>query len=526
MSGIFDTFFNLSYMLQVVPDIIRVGYYNTITIAIYSTILGIIIGAPLSLMAISKVTAVRIAAKAYIDIFRGLPAIVTIFLVGQGVPFAGFRPFGQNPYPYGIIAISIVASAYIAEILRSGIQSVDKGQTEAARSLGLDKHRTMYRVVFPQGIRRVIPALTNQFINIIKDSSLIFVLGLTVGERELYRIGQDIAQRTGNLSPLVAVGIAYLVITVPMTHLVNYLDRRLRNGEPMLPPALTSRFARMRTAPAAAPAEERVERQQPGRTGISASAPTPVAGETVVDAKGLTLNFGHFRALDEVSFEVGAGEVICVIGPSGSGKSTLLRCINGLQSVDRGSLKMFGQPFPTREGPLNALRADVGMVFQNFNLFPHMTALRNVTFALESVRHLDRNEARRVAIASLRGVGLGDKLNSLPSRLSGGQQQRVAIARSLAMNPKIMLFDEATSALDPELVKGVLEIMEGLARRSASDGSPMTMVAVTHEMGFARRVADRVVFMDQGRIVEQGTPAELFDKPKSDRLKLFLDQIL
>ncbi|MFA6032070.1 MAG: amino acid ABC transporter permease/ATP-binding protein [Myxococcota bacterium] len=524
MSGIFDTFFNLSYMLQVIPDIVRVGYYNTITISIYSTILGIIIGAPLSLMAISKVAAVRIVAKGYIDIFRGLPAIVTIFLVGQGLPFAGFRPFGQNPYPYGIIAISIVASAYIAEILRSGIQSVDRGQTEAARSLGLDKHRTMYRVIFPQGIRRVIPALTNQFINIIKDSSLIFVLGLTVGERELYRIGQDIAQRTGNLSPLVAVGIAYLLITVPMTHLVNYLDKRLRSGEPMLPTALTSRLARRRTA--ATPVEGAIESPQPARREISTRTTMPRAGDTVVSAEGLTVNFGHFRALDKVSFTVKAGEVVCVIGPSGSGKSTLLRCINGLQAVARGNLQIFGQPFPTKEGPLNALRADVGMVFQNFNLFPHMTALRNVTFALESVRHLTREHAKRVASASLRGVGLGDKLNSLPSRLSGGQQQRVAIARSLAMNPKIMLFDEATSALDPELVKGVLEIMEGLARRSVSDGSPMTMVAVTHEMGFARRVANRVVFMDQGRIIEQGAPSELFDNPKSDRLKLFLDQIL
>jgi len=524
MSGILDTFFNLSYMLQVVPDILRVGYYNTITISLYSTIIGIIIGAPLSLMAISQVTVVRVAAKVYIDIFRGLPAIVTIFIVGQGLPFAGFRPFGQNPYPYGIIAISIVASAYIAEILRAGIQSVDRGQTEAARSLGLDKHRTMYRVIFPQGIRRVIPALTNQFINIIKDSSLIFVLGLMVSERELYRIGQDISQRTGNLSPLVAVGIAYLVITVPMTHLVNYLDKEMRNGRSVMPAALRSFFARRRKAEAAGP--ETAGAETPAQPLPQAARRTAAAGEVLVEAKDLTVDFGHFRALDHVSFEIRTGEVVCVIGPSGSGKSTLLRCINGLQPVDGGTLDIFGQPFPTREGPLNALRADVGMVFQSFNLFPHMSALRNVMFALEQVRHINHEQARQIAIRALRSVGLGEKLDSLPARLSGGQQQRVAIARSLAMSPRIMLFDEATSALDPELVKGVLEIMESLARRPSADGSPMTMAVVTHEMGFARRVADRVVFMDQGRIIEQGTPSEIFDNPKSDRLKLFLDQIL
>ena len=523
MSGFFDTFFYLPYMLQVVPDILRVGYYNTITISIYSTILGILIGAPLSLMAISDIAPVRIAARAYIDVFRGLPAIVTIFIIGQGLPFAGFKPFGQNPFPYGIIAISVVASAYIAEILRSGIQSVDKGQTEAARSLGLGRHRTMYRIVFPQGVRRVIPALTNQFINIIKDSSLIFVLGLTVGERELYRIGQDVAQRTGNLSPLVAVGMAYLLLTVPMTHLVNYLDRRLRAGKSIVPSflAFSSGGAPDAAAPRGQPASEKAAPRK-----AVARTPIPPSAETVVDARGLVVDFGKFRALDDVSLAVRAGEVVCVIGPSGSGKSTLLRCINGLQRVNSGDLRVLGHPFPTSEGPLNRLRADVGMVFQSFNLFPHMSALRNVMFALVSVRRMDAEQARRVATDALVGVGLGAKLDSLPATLSGGQQQRVAIARALAMDPKIMLFDEVTSALDPELVKGVLEIMEGLARRSDHDGSPMTMVVVTHEMGFARRVADRVVFMDQGRIVEQGDPKQIFEAPQSRRLQFFLEQVL
>lgn len=522
MSGLFGTFFNLDYMIQVIPDILRVGYYNTITISVYSTILGILIGAPLSLMAISRVLIVRIAAKTYIDIFRGLPAIVTIFIVGQGLPFAGFRPFGQNPFPYGIIAISIVASAYIAEILRSGIQSVDRGQAEAARSLGLGKHRTMFRIVFPQGVRRVIPALTNQFINIIKDSSLIFVLGLTVGERELYRIGQDVAQRTGNLSPLVAVGIAYLVITVPMTHLVNFLDRRLRAGQALLPPMPTAWIVR-RTAPDDSPEAAPIPAPP---TPAPKRGRGPGKARPVIQARGLTLNFGPFRALEDINLDIHRGEVICIIGPSGSGKSTLLRCLNGLQGFDTGTVQMFGKPFPADERGLNALRCDVGMVFQNFNLFPHMTALDNVGFALRAVRGLDRTTARTLAMKALTEVGLTDRAGSLPARLSGGQQQRVAIARALAMNPGIMLFDEATSALDPELVKGVLDIMEGLATRSGGDDDPMTMVVVTHEMGFARRAADRIIFMDQGRIVEQAPPETIFGNPRSGRLRDFLDQVL
>ena len=228
--GFWNTFFNPSYMLAVLPEIIRVGIINTLSISVAATILGILIGMPMSLLALSRITLVRALARAYIDIFRGLPVIVTIFLVGQGLPFAGLRIFGQNPYPYGILAIGIVTGAYVAEILRSGIQSVDRGQFEASRALGLSHTRTMVQIVFPQGLRRVLPALTNQFINTIKDSSLIFVLGLGVDQREIYRIGQDYAQRTGNLSPLTMVGIAYLTFTVPLTYLVNYLDRHLREG--------------------------------------------------------------------------------------------------------------------------------------------------------------------------------------------------------------------------------------------------------------------------------------------------------
>ena len=239
----------------------------------------------------------------------------------------------------------------------------------------------------------------------------------------------------------------------------------------------------------------------------------------IVQARGVTVSFGKHLALSGVDLDVGQSEVVSIIGPSGSGKSTLLRCLNGLQTTDAGSIAIAGHRLPCSDKALNALRAEVGMVFQHFNLFAHMTAEQNVTYALRRVKGLSRGGAARIAAEQLAAVGLAEKMDARPAWLSGGQQQRVAIARALAMQPKVMLFDEATSALDPELVQGVLAVIERLAR----DG--MTMVVVTHEMSFARRVSNRVVFMDAGRIVEQGDPETLFTAPKSERLKTFLDDV-
>jgi polar amino acid transport system ATP-binding protein len=230
--------------------------------------------------------------------------------------------------------------------------------------------------------------------------------------------------------------------------------------------------------------------------------------------------FGKLHVLDDINLSVATGEVVVVCGPSGSGKSTLIRCVNGLERVQGGDIVVLGEPITKRGVNLPALRTRVGMVFQSFNLFPHMTALENVMLAPMKVRKLSRADADKTARALMTRVGLADKAANYPANLSGGQQQRVAIARALAMQPKIMLFDEPTSALDPEMINEVLDVMTALAR----DG--MTMMCVTHEMGFARRVAHRVVFMDAGQVVEVGTPQEFFAAPKSDRGKQFLSKIL
>lgn len=230
--------------------------------------------------------------------------------------------------------------------------------------------------------------------------------------------------------------------------------------------------------------------------------------------------FGDLHVLRDINLSVGAGEVMVVCGPSGSGKSTLIRCINRLEQIQKGDLIVDGMNVHDRKTNMTQLRAEIGFIFQQFNLYPHMTALGNITLAPMKVRKLKKEEAEKLGKEILDRVGLGDKVDSYPAQLSGGQQQRVAIARGLCMSPKIMLFDEPTSALDPEMINEVLDVMVNLAKEG------MTMIVVTHEMGFAREVAKRILFMDEGKIVEIAPPEEFFTKPKSERTKLFLSKIL
>ena len=244
------------------------------------------------------------------------------------------------------------------------------------------------------------------------------------------------------------------------------------------------------------------------------------SGKPVISIRNVWKFFGQLAALKDICLDIMPGEKVVIIGPSGSGKSTCLRTINRLENVDKGTIYVEGQDITSSEHDINAMRQNLGMVFQSFNLFPHMTVLRNLTVAPMKLRGLSRADAEERALLLLKKVGLADKVNVYPNTLSGGQQQRVAIARALAMQPHIMLFDEPTSALDPEMIGEVLDVMVSLAQEG------MTMVCVTHEMGFAREVADRVIFMDQGAILEQGSPDQLFYHPKNPRLQQFLNQIL
>ena len=243
-------------------------------------------------------------------------------------------------------------------------------------------------------------------------------------------------------------------------------------------------------------------------------------GETLIKVEEVHKIFGELHALDGVSEEIHKGEVVVIVGPSGSGKSTFLRSLNLLETPSKGHIYFEGTDITDKKVDINKQRQKMGMVFQHFNLFPHKTILQNITLAPVKLKLQSKEEAEKKGMELLRRVGLEEKANAYPSQLSGGQKQRIAIIRSLAMNPEVMLFDEPTSALDPEMVGEVLDLMKQLAR----DG--MTMVVVTHEMGFAKEVATRVIFMDEGRIKEQGTPEEFFDHPKDERLKEFLSKIL
>src|SRR5215210_334456 len=243
-------------------------------------------------------------------------------------------------------------------------------------------------------------------------------------------------------------------------------------------------------------------------------------GDHLVELLGVRKVFGDNVVLDGIDLTIDRGEVVVIAGPSGSGKSTMLRCINGLEAVDDGEVRFDGQSVSGAGKALNRLRAEIGMVFQQFNLFAHKTVMENVTLAPVQVKGLSKDEARERGRKLLERVGIAQKADDYPADLSGGQQQRVAIARALAMEPKLMLFDEPTSALDPEMIREVLDVMRDLAR----DG--MTMAVVTHEMGFAREVCDRIVFIDDGRIVEQGSPKEFFEAAKSERARDFVDKII
>ncbi len=496
------SFLDWNAMAEVLPTMIAVGLKNTLILAAASTVFGVVIGMVLAIMGISRSPWLRIPARIYTDIFRGLPAIVTILLIGQGFARIGRELFGPSPYPLGIMALSLIAGAYIGEIFRSGIQSVDRGQMEACRALSMSYAQGMRLIVVPQGVRRVLPALVNQFIGNVKDSSLVYFLGLLASEREIFRVGQDQTVVTGNLSPLLLAGIFYLVITVPLTHVVNMIDTRLRLGK-QKPAGIASGLEEVDELDGAKHMD-----QKPG-AGFKGGS---------LDVRNLGMAYGELDVLKGVDLSVRPGSVTCIIGPSGSGKSTLLRCLNRLVEPKAGDVLLDDDSILAMKP--EKLRRRVGMVFQHFNLFPDHTALENVMLSLTKIKGLPKEEAERIAKARLADVGLASRQHHRPSGLSGGQQQRVAIARALAMEPEVILFDEVTSALDPELVKGVLNLMADLGKHG------MTMVVVTHEMGFARRVADQVVFMDEGRVVEAGTPEAIFDRPQSPRLQRFLAEVL
>ncbi|WP_341964223.1 amino acid ABC transporter permease/ATP-binding protein [Pseudomonas sp. RC10] len=483
--------------------------WTVIKLSFVTWLVSIGLGFFVALAKQSKRPLLSAPARAYIWLFRSVPLLVLLIFV-YNIPqaFPAASVVLGDPFWAGLLAMVMCETAYVAEIHRGGLLSIHKGQTEAARALGLRFLGTQWRVVIPQALRVALPSLANEYISIVKLSSLVSVISLT----EILMVGQRLySQNFLVMETMAAVAFYYvLIVTVfdfLLKRLETYLDVNQRNVS-RVPDAAVLALA----------TQQREAVQRPITTGLQAPA---------LQANRLHKAYNNVEVLGAVSLKIQPGEVVSVIGPSGSGKTTLIRLLNGLEQIDNGDIQINGQPFIhlNKQGAQKPQyvehaehRLNIGMVFQSFNLFPHLTVLDNLLMAPRYHRLGRLDDLKQQAYALLHKVGMLDHAWKYPSQLSGGQQQRVAIARALMMRPQIMLFDEPTSALDPEKVNEVLQVIEALAQEG------ITMVIVTHEMNFAFKVSDRIVFMEKGRVVCDDEP-QVLRNGHNPRVDAFLKDV-
>jgi polar amino acid transport system permease protein len=514
------------------------GAWLMIKIAVASMAGGLLLGLAVALMRLSPYRPLSVGAWLYIWLIRGTPVLLQLVFLFDALPAVGIV---MPPVTTAILGFALNEAAFSGEVIRGGILSVSKNQTLAAASLGMGPLLTLRRIVLPQAMRAILPAIGNDAISVLKGTSLASVIA--VNELTL-RSQQIVAQNFQFFAVFTAAGMMYLAATTLVAGVQLVLERRI-NPDAVRPPRSESALGRIfwfrfRVPEVAAGTRSLgAERAAPARgeptpdlvrlVGAGRGASAIEVGSAFVVCTDVWKAYGHRAVLRGVNFRVNRGDVVTIMGPSGSGKSTLLRLIAHLETLDRGEItvdgkyvgyaKVDGALRPSRHIARERAAARIGMVFQQFNLFEHLTALENLCEAPVCVYGESVDSARRRGRELLTSIGLGHHGDHLPHRLSGGQQQRVAIARALAISPRVMLFDEPTSALDPELVLEVLAVI----RRLAEAG--MTMIVVTHEVRFAREVADRIAFMDEGRIVEEGTPAEVLEHPREPRTQRFLSLV-
>ena len=552
-TGTFSAWFD-EFLSYTTSQFLIDGAVVALQITVVSMVIGLLLGLVLALMRLSNFWPLSALAWFYIWFVRGTPQLLQLVFIYDALPLVGLR---FDTFTTAVIGFALNEAAFSGEIIRGGIISVDRSQRIAAASLGMGPVATLHRIIMPQALRAILPAITNDTISMLKLTSIasvIFVNELT------FRAQQIVGQNFKFFTVFAAAAVIYLVMTSAISIVQAVLERHFslekepdRRAEGALARMFGFRMGTVAPPPAAAVAGRTpaASAAPPAATTSSAAPPAATAegaaagqaswvdilyslhaetggggGEPFVVCKDVRKSYGSNEVLRGVDLSVKRGEVVAIMGPSGSGKSTLLRLINHLEQVDGGEITIAGRyvGYEKVGGKLKSARnlskaraeARIGMVFQHFNLFHHFTALRNVTEAPVRVYGQSRESARATAMQLLAGVGLSQHCEHLPHRLSGGQQQRVAIARALAISPRLMLFDEPTSALDPELVSEVLAVI----RRLAEAG--MTMIVVTHEIRFAKEVADRAIFMDEGRIVEVGLPAEVLEDPREERTRRFL----
>lgn len=503
--------FNWNYMLSLLSDAdFWWATWTVIKLSLLTWGCSIVLGFILALAKQSPRGWLSTPARLYIWLFRSMPLLVLlIFVYNMPQALPSFAPVLNDPFWAGLLAMVLSEAAYIAEIHRGGLISIPRGQSEAARALGLRYAGIQWRVIIPQALRVALPALANEYIAIVKLSSLVSVISLT----EILMVGQQLySQNFLVMETMTAVAFYYIFIVTVFDFLLkrleNYLDVTQRNT--------------------ARPVDAEMQRLASARRPAMARSVTQ-SHEPALQASKLHKAYNNVEVLGAVSLQIQPGEVVSVIGPSGSGKTTLIRLLNGLEQIDNGEIQINGQPFIhlDRQGQQKPRfmenaehRLNIGMVFQSFNLFNNMTVLENCIVGQTKVLKKNKEEAKKNAMKYLEKVGMAPYINAKPRQISGGQKQRVAIARALAMEPEVLLFDEPTSALDPQMVGEVLAVMRTLAKEG------ITMIIVTHEMAFARDVSSHVVFMADGVIEEQGKPEEIFGNPQKAKTQEFLSRFI
>jgi len=483
---------------------------TVIALGSLSWLLGLVLGFALAQAVASHLHWLRWPARGYIWFFRSVPLLVLlVFVYNLPQIFPATGVVLGIPFLAGLVGLVMTEAAYMAEIHRGGLLSVAKGQREAAHALGLGWLSTQVRIVLPQAFRIALPSLINEFVTIIKLTSLVSVISLP----ELLLIGQRLyTQNFLILETLLAVAVYYVAIVTVFGALLGALERRLdlnrRQPDALAEPALAALRQGLGSAPVVRPV-------------VRGSGAPPA-----LELQNIHKAYGSHAVLKGVNLIVGAGDVISVIGPSGSGKTSLIRTVNALERLDQGEIVLFGESYLRGGTVVDSAQVRqgirrIGMVFQGFNLFPHLTVLQNILLAPGLHGQGSAADQHTTALRLLDKVGLLAHVYKYPHQLSGGQQQRVAIARALALGPDVMLFDEPTSALDPELVGDVLKVIQDLAAEG------MTMIIVTHEMEFALQISDRIVFMENGQLQVDVTPQRLRQKDGAadeviDRVRRFI----